>query len=76
MLRREAPVADVRRRILAALDASHDAPHDARPCECVFKKPRKGQRGQRWQPQCDCEALPGEGHALHCARVWGEQESA
>jgi hypothetical protein len=46
---------------------------DARPCECVFKKPR---RGQRWQPQCDCEALPGEGHALHCARVWGEQEAA
>lgn len=46
---------------------------DARPCECVFKRPRKEQR---WQPQCDCEALPGEGHALHCARVWGEQEAA
>jgi len=41
---------------------------DARPCECVFKRPRKGQR---WQPACDCEALPGEGHALHCARVLG-----
>ena len=39
---------------------------DARPCECVFKKPRKGER---WQPACDCEALPGEGHTLLCARV-------
>lgn len=46
---------------------------DARPCECVFRKPRKGQR---WQPQCDCEALPGEGHALNCARVWGDRMAA
>ena len=46
---------------------------DARPCECVFRKPR---RGQRWQPQCDCEALPGEGHALHCARVFGNERVA
>lgn len=39
---------------------------DARPCECVFKRPRKGQR---WQPPCTCGSLPGEGHTLLCDRV-------
>ena len=39
------------------------------PCECVFRKPPR--RFVDLTP-CTCGAGPREGHALHCARVMGD----
>jgi 3'-phosphoadenosine 5'-phosphosulfate sulfotransferase (PAPS reductase)/FAD synthetase len=50
------------------------AAKDERPCECVFVRPPK--RGARDTTVCTCLAPPGEGHALHCARVLGTREAA
>lgn len=50
------------------------AAKDERPCECVFIRPPK--RGARDATVCTCLAPPGEGHALHCARVLGERSAA
>jgi len=44
---------------------------DERPCECVFIRPPKRSARDTATP-CTCLAPPGEGHALHCARVMGE----
>lgn len=42
--------------------------------ECVFIRPPK--RGARDTTVCTCLAPPGDGHALHCARVLGASEAA
>jgi len=63
---------DAKRRVrLRVIDETQLSLAFGKPCECVTKV-----RKPRWQRSpgyaCTCGALPGEGHALACARVLGE----
>jgi hypothetical protein len=64
--------ADARRKVRSLPVMQEE--RDGRPCECVFIRPPK--RGARDTTVCTCLAPPGDGHALHCARVLGASEAA
>ena len=68
--------ANAKKRVrLKVIDESQLSLAFAKPCECVTKV-----RPPRWKRValgvCDCLAAPGEGHALWCTQVWGEQSAA
>jgi len=56
---------------LRVIEETHLTLGFSKPCECMTRKKRP-----RWArgpvAACTCDAAPGEGHALHCARVLGE----
>lgn len=58
--------ADAKRRV-RLLVVPEEETRAAIPCECVYRRP-----GRAAVPPCTCLAGDGEGHALHCARVLGD----